>query len=82
MQNLSPASRYQQALAEGSYQPDDVQREAVTRLDAIWQALSSQTPAVATSSSFFGKLFGKRSVSVTQDPVSYTHLTLPTSDLV
>ena len=69
MQNLSPSSRYQQALTQGSYQPDDVQREAVARLDAIWQALTSQTPAVAASGSFFGKLFSKRSVSANQEPV-------------
>ncbi len=69
MQNLSPALRYQQALAEGSYQPDDVQREAVIRLDAIWQALSNPSPAVTANAGFFGKLFGKRSVSENQEPV-------------
>ncbi|WMY74831.1 cell division protein ZapE [Buttiauxella selenatireducens] len=69
MQNLSPASLYQHALDEGSYQPDDVQREAVARLDAIWLALNSKTPAVAVSSGFFSKLFGKRSASMAQDPV-------------
>ncbi|MBD3698970.1 hypothetical protein IE994_03550 [Enterobacter hormaechei] len=31
MQNLSPSSRYQLALSEGTHQPDDVQREAVNR---------------------------------------------------
>ncbi|TNV19925.1 AFG1 family ATPase [Buttiauxella sp. B2] len=69
MQNLSPALRYQQALAEGCYQPDDVQREAVMRLDAICQVLSKPSPAVTTSTGFFGKLFGNRSVSENQDPV-------------
>jgi cell division protein ZapE len=69
MQNLSPASRYQQALAEGSYQPDDVQREAVQRLDAIWQALSNPSTADKTNTGFLGKLFGKRSVSQNQEPV-------------
>lgn len=69
MQNLSPASRYQQALNEGSYQPDDVQREAVTRLDAIWQALSQQKPTEPVNGGFFGKLFGKRNVAVSQEAV-------------
>jgi hypothetical protein len=39
MQSLSPTSRYQLALNEGSHQPDDVQREAVSRLDTIYQEL-------------------------------------------
>lgn len=69
MQNLSPASRYQQALTEGSYQPDDVQREAIMRLDAVWQALSNPMPATTASTGFFSKLFGKRSSSQNQEPV-------------
>ncbi|WP_085540991.1 cell division protein ZapE [Cedecea sp. NFIX57] len=70
MQNLSPASRYQQALAEGSFQPDDVQREAIMRLDAIWQALSvAPTPAPAGGLlTKFGKLFGKKEVQAGQEP--------------
>lgn len=70
MQNLSPASRYQQALAEGSFQPDDVQREAIMRLDAIWQALSvAPTPAPAGGLlTKFGKLFGKKEVQACQEP--------------
>ncbi|VEB02831.1 ATPase [Klebsiella pneumoniae] len=35
MQSLSPTSRYLLALKEGSHQPDDVQQEAVSRLDTI-----------------------------------------------
>ncbi|KJT62805.1 ATPase, partial [Salmonella enterica subsp. enterica serovar Heidelberg str. RI-11-013343] len=33
MQSLSPTSRYLQALNEGTHQPDDVQKEAVNRLE-------------------------------------------------
>ena len=42
MQNLSPASRYQLALNEGTHQPDDVQREAVSRLEMIYQELTAK----------------------------------------
>lgn len=71
MQNLSPASRYQQALAEGSYQPDEVQREAVMRLDTIWQALTTETQPENTAGLFarFGKLLGKRDVAASREPV-------------
>ncbi|SUH06817.1 ATP/GTP-binding protein [Salmonella enterica subsp. enterica] len=48
MQSLSPTSRYLQALNEGTHQPDDVQKEAVDRLETLYQALtakkSSATP--------------------------------------
>lgn len=64
MQSLSPTSRYQQALSEGSYQPDDVQREAISRLNLIWQELTARdNPASAASNGLmarFGKLLGKR----------------------
>lgn len=71
MQNLSPASRYQQALADGSYQPDEVQREAVMRLDTIWQALTTETQPENTAGLFarFGKLLGKRDVPASREPV-------------
>ena len=39
MQSLSPTSRYLLALKEGSHQPDDVQQEAVSRLDTIYREL-------------------------------------------
>lgn len=39
MQSLSPTSCYLQALNEGTHQPDDVQKEAVNRLEAIYQEL-------------------------------------------
>ncbi|MDU2189555.1 cell division protein ZapE, partial [Klebsiella pneumoniae] len=41
MQSLSPTSRYLLALKEGSHQPDDVQQEAVSRLDTIYQELQT-----------------------------------------
>ncbi|MBG5919647.1 cell division protein ZapE [Providencia stuartii] len=41
MSPITPIMRYQQALAEGNYQPDDVQRRAVERLNEIYQQLIS-----------------------------------------
>ncbi|WP_130833582.1 cell division protein ZapE [[Erwinia] mediterraneensis] len=57
MQTSSPLARYEQALAQGDYQPDDVQRDAITRLDRIQQALAGrqQTPP-AGSRGLFGRL--------------------------
>ncbi len=63
MQSLSPTSRYQQALNEGSHQPDDVQHEAVRRLDSIWQALTTQPAEAAPAGGLkaaFGRLLGKK----------------------
>ena len=63
MQNLSPASRYQLALNEGTHQPDDVQREAVNRLDTIYQELTAKPADVDQSSGLkaaFGRLLGKK----------------------
>lgn len=67
MQSLTPTSRYQQALEEGSHQPDDVQREAVNRLDTIYRELTNrtETPApVGGLRAAFGKLLGKRETHV------------------
>ncbi|MBA7849765.1 cell division protein ZapE [Enterobacter cloacae] len=68
MQNLSPASRYQLALDEGSHQPDDVQREAVNRLDTIYQELKAK-PAEAGQSgglkAALGRLLGKKEQQAT-----------------
>ncbi|MGB8666283.1 MAG: cell division protein ZapE [Serratia inhibens] len=55
MQALSPLSRYQQALEAGEYQADEVQRQAVTRLEGIYLALQ-QIPAASVPA---GGLRGK-----------------------
>ncbi|MDF7759089.1 cell division protein ZapE [Kosakonia cowanii] len=72
MQSLSPTSRYLTALKEGSHQPDDVQKEAVTRLDTIYQQLiAEQEPAAQQSRGLiakFSKLLGKRDTS-SHEPV-------------
>ena len=63
MQSLSPTSRYLQALNDGSHQPDNVQQEAVNRLETIYQELTTITPPAAQESGLmarFGKLLGKR----------------------
>jgi cell division protein ZapE len=67
MQSLSPSSRYQQALKEGSHQPDDVQREAVNRLDTIYQELTAKPADVVQSGGLkaaFGRLLGKKEPQV------------------
>ncbi|WP_318385672.1 cell division protein ZapE [Enterobacter sp.] len=56
MQSSTPLSRYQHALDAGSHQPDDVQREAVTRLDAIYQELTQTRPASASRGGLMAKL--------------------------
>ncbi|HEM6833574.1 cell division protein ZapE [Citrobacter koseri] len=66
MQNISPTSRYLQALNDGSHQPDDVQKDAVNRLESIYQALSAKTPPAPQTGGLmarFGKLLGKREPS-------------------
>ncbi|MDW5500287.1 cell division protein ZapE [Pseudomonas lundensis] len=72
MQAQSPLSRYQQALDAGEYQADAVQRQAVTQLDQIYQALH-QTPTVsAPAGGLRGKLnrlLGKSSETAKQRPV-------------
>ncbi|TKV10527.1 AFG1 family ATPase [Citrobacter sp. wls619] len=63
MQSLSPTSRYLQALNNGSHQPDNVQKEAVNRLETIYQELTTIAPPAAQESGLmarFGKLLGKR----------------------
>lgn len=57
MQMMSPLACYRHALENGEYQPDDVQQQAVIRLDAIYQSFISHSPAPpATGKGFFGKL--------------------------
>ncbi|MEG1713004.1 MAG: cell division protein ZapE [Citrobacter sp.] len=63
MQSLSPTSRYQQALNDGSHQPDNVQQEAVNRLETIFQELTAPARPAPQESGLmarFGKLLGKR----------------------
>ena len=63
MQSLSPTSRYLQALNDGSHQPDNVQQEAVNRLETIFQALTTPARPAPQESGLmarFGKLLGKR----------------------
>lgn len=73
MQAQSPLSRYQRLLAAGEYQADEVQMEAVTQLDHIYQALLQQTPVVsAPAAGLRGKLnrwLGKSSETTQQRPV-------------
>ncbi len=56
MQTMSPLALYQQALENGEYQPDDVQRKAVTRLDAICHAIGANSSSPAPAGGLFGKL--------------------------
>lgn len=63
MQSLSPTSRYQQALDEGTHQPDDVQRDAVNRLNSIYQKLTTvptETTQTSGLKAAFGRLLGKK----------------------
>ena len=67
MQSLSPTSRYLLALKEGSHQPDDVQQEAVSRLDTIYHELQNKPVPAPQSGGLrakFGKLLGKREPTV------------------
>lgn len=63
MQTISPLARYQQALEQGDYQPDDVQKAAVTELDSIQKVLIArqQTGTISTDKKGllgrFSKLF-------------------------
>jgi len=72
MQKMSPLALYEQALEKGEYQPDEVQRAAMTQLNGIWQALSTPRSAPAQSSGgLFGKLnqlLGGKSKAVPQPP--------------
>ncbi|MGL5384887.1 MAG: cell division protein ZapE [Enterobacterales bacterium] len=73
MQAQSPLSRYQQALDAGEYQADAVQRQAVTQLDHIYQALQ-QLPAPAAANAgkrrnLLSRWLGKNEETTTQRPV-------------
>ncbi|MCX8958572.1 AFG1 family ATPase [Erwinia psidii] len=57
MQTMSPLALYHKALEKGEYQPDDVQRAAITRLEGIYQGLISPAPGSSPSGKgLFGKL--------------------------
>ncbi|MEE4408631.1 MULTISPECIES: cell division protein ZapE [unclassified Serratia (in: enterobacteria)] len=72
MQALSPLSRYQQALEAGEYQADEVQRQAVTRLEGIYLALQ-QIPAASVPAGGlrgkFSRWLGKGDVTASRRPV-------------
>lgn len=73
MSPMTPTMRYQQALEQGNYQPDDVQKQAVERLDKIYQQLCSATPCFPNErpnglKQRFGRLLGKSSTK-TCEPV-------------
>jgi len=72
MHSPSPLALYEQALASNEFKPDEVQREAISRLDAIQQALVALKPAdAAPAKGLFGrlnKLIGKEK-STAQTPV-------------
>ncbi|MFP1944895.1 cell division protein ZapE [Lonsdalea quercina] len=51
MQNMTPITLYQQALATQDYQPDEVQRQTVLRLDDIHRALTERQQASTASES-------------------------------
>lgn len=63
MQSLSPTSRYLRALNEGTHQPDDVQKEAVDRLETLYQALTAKKSSATPPGGLIarlGKLLAKR----------------------
>ncbi|CDH07462.1 putative ATPase, with nucleoside triP hydrolase domain [Xenorhabdus bovienii str. oregonense] len=59
---ITPSSLYQSALSEGQYQPDEVQRNTVARLDIIHHDLGNRSPEHVLPSSglksLLGRLFG------------------------
>ncbi|AWS50575.1 MULTISPECIES: cell division protein ZapE [Providencia] len=66
MSPMTPTMRYQQALADGDYQPDDVQKLAVERLDKIYQQLVNATSSTLQDKPSglkqrFNRLLGKTS---------------------
>ncbi|GME37461.1 MULTISPECIES: cell division protein ZapE [unclassified Pantoea] len=70
MQTSTLLARYEQALSQGEFRPDDVQREAITRLDALQQALVARQQSAAPSSSGLlgrlSKLMGKEKKETVQ----------------
>ncbi|CCW30620.1 conserved hypothetical protein [Xenorhabdus nematophila F1] len=66
MSPITPSSLYQSALSEGQYQPDDVQRNTVARLDILHRDLlntrSAHSPQSNGLKGILDKLFGRTSV--------------------
>ncbi|MGV3345799.1 cell division protein ZapE [Enterobacteriaceae bacterium LUAb1] len=57
----SPLVRYRAVLAKGDFQPDDIQHNAVSRLDGIYQALVfAQSSVVQPSKGIFSRFFAKK----------------------
>ena len=56
MQLSSPIALYQQALDAGDYQPDDVQRRTVARLDTLYQELNQRTRPSVVNEGIRGRL--------------------------
>ncbi|MBJ2067181.1 cell division protein ZapE [Serratia odorifera] len=72
MQSQSPLSRYQQALDAGEYQADEVQRQAISRLDGIYHQLLQAPKSRATGGglrSKLGRWLGKGGEPAAQTPV-------------
>jgi cell division protein ZapE len=70
MQPTTPLTLYKSALTAGEFQADDIQLQAVTRLEVIYHALNT-SPAVktATPGGLLSRLFGKSSAKNTLRPV-------------
>src|SRR5476651_1636781 len=70
MQPTTPLTLYKSALAAGEFQADDIQLQAVTRLEGIYHALQSLPAAkIATPAGLLGRLFGKNSAKTPLRPV-------------
>ncbi|CAK8742380.1 Cell division protein ZapE [Sodalis praecaptivus] len=63
MQATSPLSLYQQMLAQGEYQPDDVQAAAIACLDRIHQQLGAAQHTAASAPSGLLRLLGKNGLA-------------------
>ncbi|RXA97083.1 MULTISPECIES: cell division protein ZapE [Yersinia] len=72
MRPSSPIALYQQALDAGDYQPDDVQRRTVARLDTIYQELNQRQntpPARAGLRGHLGRLLGRTAAQASIRPI-------------
>lgn len=70
MHTNTPLTAYQTALDAGEFQPDAVQKQAVTRLDAIYHDLIAKKPAeLPESSGWLGRIFKKSSAKTAERPV-------------